>query len=582
MMLGKLDQNMNKLSLTERLTKSELGRSLLSFKREFMWVGVFSFFANLLMLSPTLYMLQVFDRVMLSQNEFTLISLTLITAFFFAIMSFSEWVRSRLLVRAGVRFDEYLNSRVFNASFDAQLNQTGQNSLQAFTDLTNLRQFLTGNGIFAIFDTPWTPVYVVVLFLMHPILGWASIFFVMLLGFMAWYSNKLTSLSNERSNQAQIKTTSYLMGKLRHSETVEALGMMDHLRSHWTVLYNEQINQTADAQHLQHQVQAVIKFVQYSQQSLILALGALLAIQGEISVGAMVASNALVSNALRPISVLVSTWKQFADAKASYQRLERLLDDHPVRVATRVSQDIKAQITVENLVASAKSRKTPILKGLNVRFNASEVIAIVGPSGAGKSTFVRCLVGIWPDMSGKVLLDGHSIDEWSRDELGSHIGYLPQDVELFEGSIAENIGRFGQIDSEKVIEAAIKTGIHDMILRFPKGYDTPMGEAGGLLSGGQRQRVGLARAIYNNPEFVVLDEPNANLDDVGEAALIRTVKELRDGGCTVFMVVHQRNLLSVADRVLVMNDGEMTQFGTLADQSALTTSGPVGQKGSSS
>jgi ATP-binding cassette subfamily C exporter for protease/lipase len=573
---------MNKLSLTERLTNSELGRSLLSFKREFMWVGVFSFFANLLMLSPTLYMLQVFDRVMLSQNEFTLISLTLITTFFFAIMSFSEWVRSRLLVRAGVRFDEYLNSRVFNASFDAQLNQTGQNSLQAFTDLTNLRQFLTGNGIFAIFDTPWTPVYIVVLFLMHPILGWASIFFVMLLGFMAWYSNKLTSLSNERSNQAQIKTTTYLMGKLRHSETVEALGMMDHLRSHWTVLYNEQINQTTDAQHLQHQVQAVIKFVQYSQQSLILALGALLAIQGEISVGAMVASNALVSNALRPISVLVSTWKQFADAKASYERLERLLEAHPLRLANRVSQEIKAQITVENLVASAKSRKTPILKGLNVRFNASEVIAIVGPSGAGKSTFVRCLVGIWPDRSGKVLLDGHSIAEWSRAELGSHIGYLPQDVELFEGSIAENIGRFGQIDSEKVIEAAIKTGIHDMILRFPKGYDTPMGEAGGLLSGGQRQRVGLARAIYNNPELVVLDEPNANLDDVGEAALIRTVKDLRDSGCTVFMVVHQRNLLSVADRVLVMNDGEITQFGTLADQSALTTSEPVGQKGSSS
>jgi len=234
-----------------------------------------------------------------------------------------------------------------------------------------------------------------------------------------------------------------------------------------------------------------------------------------------------------------------------------------------VNSEINAQITLEGLSATAKGRKTSILKNLSVRFNSSEVIAIVGPSGAGKSTLVRCLVGIWPDKSGQVKLDGHPIEEWSREDLGSHIGYLPQDIELFEGTIAENIGRFGQVNSDLVIEAAMRTGIHEMILRFPKGYDTPMGEAGGFLSGGQRQRVGLARAIYNNPKLVVLDEPNANLDDVGEAALIRTVKDLRESGCTVFMVVHQRNLLSVADRVLVMKDGEIAQFGTLADQAAL-------------
>jgi ATP-binding cassette, subfamily C, bacterial exporter for protease/lipase len=319
---------------------------------------------------------------------------------------------------------------------------------------------------------------------------------------------------------------------------------------------------------LQHQVQAVIKFVQYSQQSLILGLGAWLAMQGEISVGAMVASNALVSNALRPISVLVSTWKQFADAKASYDRLDILMESHPEREAQFVSNDVKAQITLDNLVATAPGRKTPILKGLNAHFKAGEVVAIVGPSGAGKSTLVRCMIGIWPDVKGKVMMDGKPIESWSRDDLGPHVGYLPQDIELFEGTIAENIGRFGQIDSFKVIEAARQTGIHDMILRFPKGYDTPMGEAGGLLSGGQRQRVGLARAIYADPELIILDEPNANLDDVGEAALIRTVQELRNRHCTVFMVVHQHNLLSVADRVLVMEDGLIKQFGTLADPSA--------------
>ena len=570
------------MSFITSLSKSELGRSLLTFKREFVWVGVFSFFANLLMLAPTLYMLQVFDRVMLSQNEFTLISLTLVATFFFAIMSFSEWVRSRLWVRAGVRFDEFLNSRVFKATFDSQLNQAASNPIQSFTDLTNLRQFLTGNGIFAIFDTPWTPVYIVVLYMMHPILGWSAIFFTILLGFMAWYSNKLTQKSNERANEASMKTSTYLMGKLRHSETVEALGMMSPLRAHWGVMYKDQFDQTLDAQHMQHQIQGFIKFVQYSQQSLILGLGAWLAMRGDISVGAMVASNALVSNALRPISVLVSTWKQFADAQSSYERLEVLMERHPEREASYVAREVSAQITLDNLVATAPGRKAPILKGLNAHFRAGEVVAIVGPSGAGKSTLARCMIGIWPDVSGKVLMDGKAIESWSRDDLGPHIGYLPQDIELFEGTIAENIGRFGQIDSFKVIEAAQQTGIHDMILRFPKGYDTPMGEAGGMLSGGQRQRVGLARAIYANPELIVLDEPNANLDDVGEAALIRTVQELRNRHCTVFMVVHQRNLLSVADRVLVMEDGVIKQFGTLAEPASQTTVEPQGQQRTSS
>jgi len=238
-----------------------------------------------------------------------------------------------------------------------------------------------------------------------------------------------------------------------------------------------------------------------------------------------------------------------------------------------VAEVVRGRITLHDLVASAPGRQRPILNGLNVKFNAGEVVAIVGPSGAGKSTLARCIIGIWPDVKGQVLLDGHDINTWSRDDLGPNLGYLPQDIELFEGTIAENIGRFGELNSEWVIDAAQRTGIHDMVLRFPKGYDTPMGVAGGMLSGGQRQRVGLARAIYGNPSLVVLDEPNANLDDVGEAALIRTVQDLRQRGKTVFMVVHQRNLLSVADRVLVLNEGVISQFGQLeVQQPAVTAS----------
>lgn len=561
------------------LARSELGRSIWTFRREFVWVGVFSFFANLLMLAPTLYMLQVFDRVMLSQNEFTLISLTLIITIFFAVMGFSEWVRSRLLVRAGVRFDEYLNSRVFKSSFDANLNLMASNPVQSFSDLTNLRQFLTGNGIFALFDTPWTPIYMAVLFMMHPWLGVVSVLFTGILGFLAWYSHKLTAAGSVQASEAVVKSNSYLQGKLVHVETVVSLGMLTNLRRHWLMLYSDQLDKSLDAQHLQHQVQAFVKFVQYTQQSLVLALGALLAIRGDISAGAMVASNALVSNALRPIGTLVSTWRQFADAQASYVRLEKLMKEHPDRGAVHVAEAVHGRITLHDVVATAPGRERPILKGLNANFNAGEVVAIVGPSGAGKSTLARCIIGIWPDVKGQVLLDGHDINAWSRDDLGPHLGYLPQDIELFEGTIAENIGRFGDLKSEWVIDAAQRTGIHEMILRFPKGYDTPMGVAGGMLSGGQRQRVGLARAIYGNPSLVVLDEPNANLDDVGEAALIRAVQDLRQRGNTVFMVVHQRNLLSVADRVLVLNDGVITQFGKLAVQApaSSTSSEPSAQ-----
>lgn len=557
------------MKIPEVLARSQLGRSIWTFRREFAWVGVFSFFANLLMLSPTLFMLQVFDRVMVSQNEFTLIALILVISLFFGAMAFAEWIRSRLLVRAGVRFDEFLNSQVFKASFDANLNQVANNPIQSFSDLTNLRQFLTGNGIFAIFDTPWTPIYIIVLFMMNFWLGFVAIIFTGFFIALAWYSHRITAAGNERANQAQIKANTYLNGKLRHAETVEALGMLANLRRHWLVLHGTQNVEAFEAQHLQHQVQAFVKFVQYSQQSLVLALGALLAIRGEISAGAMVASNALVGNALRPISVLVSTWKQFADAQASYGRLEKLLEDHPEREASHATDVVRGQITLENLVATAPGRKDPILRGLNVSFNAGEVVAIVGPSGAGKSTLARCIIGIWPNVTGRVLLDGQDISTWSRDELGPHLGYLPQDIELFEGTIAENIGRFSELKPEWVIEAAQRTGIHDMVLRFPKGYDTQMGEAGSLLSGGQRQRVGLARAIYGNPAMVVLDEPNANLDEAGEVALIKAVKELRDQGRTVFMVVHQQNILSVADRVLVLNEGVIKQFGRLAVNPAI-------------
>ena len=542
-------------------SRSALGRTLWRFRGEFVWAGIFSFFVNLLMLTPTLYMLQVFDRVMVSGSGLTLIALTLITVGFFLCMGFAEWVRSRLLVRAGVKFDEALSSQVFSASFEARLHGSAAKPMQAFADLANLRQFLTGNGVFAFFDTPWTPVYIIVLFLMHPVLGWSAVGFSGLLALLALVSQRLNSPRQVAASDSVVETSAVLTAKLRNAETVEAMGMLGNLRRVWLDSHERQLGSAAQAYEMTYRMQSVLKFVQYTQQSLMLAVAALLVIKGEIGVGAMVASNALMANALRPISTLVGSWRQFVDARKAYGRLESLLDEHAPRENCHVGDGVQGQITLKDLTATAAGRKEPILKGLNVEFHAGEVVAIVGPSGAGKSTLARCLVGIWAQTEGEVLLDGHPIKEWSRQLLGPHIGYLPQDIELFDGTIAENIARFGKLDSAKVIEAATRTGIHDMMLRLPKGYDTPMGEAGGALSGGQRQRIGLARAIYGRPRLLVLDEPNANLDDLGEAALLRTVNELKAQGCAVFMIVHQRNVLVAADRVLVLANGAISQFG---------------------
>ena len=540
-----------------------LKQILLGFRREVIWVAIFGFFSNLLMLTPTLYMMQVFDRVMLSGSEYTLAALSLLALVLFLVMGFAEWARSRLLVRAGARFDLLAQRQVFRASFDARLSQAAKPAHAGMADLTHLRQFLTGNGVYAAIDTPWVLVYTAVLYLIHPWLGYAALVFVAITLAIALFGNKLMAPLHEKVQSAHADSQSYLAGKLRNAETVEAFGMLKHLRRRWMTIHDVHSAHHARAHRGSHQMQASIKFVQYAQQTLVLALGALLAIDGMISAGAMIACNALMGNALRPIGLVVGSWSQFVEARGAYRRLTKLLHDHPPREGRTDVAALQGQISVRGLVAKAPGRQQPILKGLDLDFKAGEVIAIAGPSGAGKSTLARCLLGIWPDTEGDVLLDGTPLKQWSRDAIGPHMGYLPQDIELFDGTIAENIARFEDDQEELVIEAAKRTGIHDMVLHMPRGYDTPMGEAGGTLSGGQRQRIGLARAILGDPLVVVLDEPNANLDDAGEAALLRTVRDHKARGKTVFMIVHQQHLLRVADRLLVLDDGRVAQFGAL-------------------
>ncbi|MHB1113616.1 MAG: type I secretion system permease/ATPase [Acidovorax defluvii] len=535
--------------------RSELTRALWVFRREFVVVGVFSMVANVLMLSPTLYMLQVFDRVMSSRSELTLLAMSLITLFLFGVMAFAEWMRSRVLVRSGVRLDALLGTRVFNASFDAHLAPSRVSPARSFGDLIQIRQFLTGQGILAFFDTPWTPIYMGVLFILHPMLGFLALFFAAVQGALAWFGHRRTVTPAEDASKASSESAAYLQSKLRNAEVLEPMGMVHNLRPHWARRHAHAQELQGRAQAITHRITAWSKFIRYSQQSLALGAGALLVIDGQLSPGGMIAANVLMSRALAPIDMLVGTWRGFIGARSAFRRLEALLAAHPERDPALSRVAPQGALALRDVVAVAPGRAEPILKGVSVAVSAGTVTVVLGPSGSGKSTLARCMLGIWPDVSGEVLAG------WDRNELGPYVGYLPQDVELFEGSIAENIARFGEVSPEKVIAAARSTGLHEMILRLPKGYDTPIGEAGHLLSGGQRQRIGLARAVYGDPVLVVLDEPNANLDDVGEAALVQTVKGLKAKGRTVFLITHRPGVLAVADRVLVLRNGMVQTDG---------------------
>jgi ATP-binding cassette subfamily C exporter for protease/lipase len=549
------------MKIPDIFNRNELTRTLWDFRYEFMVVGLFSMIANLMMLAPTLYMLQVYDRVMLSQNTGTLLVVSIITLFFLVVLSFSEWARSKLLVRSGVRMDQMLSRKLFHASYQAHLNPAVTNPSRAFSDLTELRQFLTGNGIFAFFDAPWAPIYIAVLFLLHPWLGVMALGFAAVQSVLAWWGSQAAKPAQAQASKSQQEASGYLQSKFRNAEVIESMGMVKHLYRRWAERNAKAMGANLNAQEVASRVTAWSKFVRYTQQSLALGGGALLVIHGELSPGGMIAANVLMSRALAPIDLMVGTWSGFLNAREAFHRLSELLEAHPMRDIPAMGITPKGDVVLKDVVASAPGRDTPILQGVSAIMPPGTVTVVLGASGSGKSTLARVLLGIWPHSAGQVLLDGQAIGKWNRMELGPHVGYLPQDIELFDGTIAENIARSGNVESEKVIEAAEAAGLHTMILRFPKGYDTPMGEAGGLLSGGQRQRIGLARAMYGMPELVVLDEPNANLDDEGEAALVRAVQGLKAQGKTVVLISHRPGIVSVADRLLILQNGTVQASG---------------------
>jgi len=393
---------------------SELRQVLWTFRREFVMVGLLSMLANVLMLAPTLYMLQVFDRVLVSQSTTTLVALSLLTLGLFAVMGLAEWLRSRMLVHAGVRLDNQLGLRVFNASFASHMNAAVANPARAFSDLVQVRQFITGNGIFAFFDLPWAPIYLAVLFLLHPMLGWLSIVFAIIQGLLAWFGHRNSVAPAEVASQAQADASAYLQSKLRNSEVVEAMGMSPQLQAKWHERHERQLQLNAQAASKAARVTAVSKFIRYTQQSLALGAGALLVIDGQLSPGAMIAANVLMTRALAPIDMLVTTWRGFISARLSFERLEVLLQAHPEPARRQKQTAPQGELLLKNVFATVPGREAAILKGINLKLAPGQVLVVMGPSGSGKSTLAKTLIGIWPDVQGEVLLRLHESQQRSH------------------------------------------------------------------------------------------------------------------------------------------------------------------------
>jgi len=524
-------------------------------------VALFSGVINLLYLAPSIYMLQVYDRVLASRSEFTLVVLTLLIIGLYAVMAFLENFRSAVLIRVGNALDEVLSKRVFTAAFERNLRMGSGNAAQAMSDLTQLRQFATSNGLFAFLDAPWFPIYLIVIYFFHPWLGAFSLVAAILLAAMTVISDRSSKAPLAESNQAAIAANQYVNSNLRNAEVIEAMGMLPNLMRRWYQLQSKMLERQSFASDRAGTTVAVTKMIRLTLQSGILGFGAYLVLEGQATAGIMIAASILMGRALAPVELLIGSWKGFVGAKASYQRLVELLNEHPVREIGMPLPRPLGVLVAENVYVTPPRAQAAVLKGLNFSFGPGEIIGIIGPSASGKSTLARAMVGIWPAQVGKVRLDGVDIFQWNKFEVGPAIGYLPQDVELFDGTLAENICRFGDIDSEKVIAAARACGLHDMILHFPKGYDTRIGEAGGALSGGQRQRIALARAIYDTPAFIVLDEPNSNLDDLGEAALVNAVLEMKRRGSTVVLITHRTSVLRAVDKLMLLRDGQMQMFG---------------------
>jgi PrtD family type I secretion system ABC transporter len=543
-------------------TQGDVNAALRACRGAFVVTGVFSFFINLLMLTAPLYMLQVYDRVLSSRSESTLVALTVLAGTMLLVMGLLDLVRSRILVRIGSRLDRQLNARVFGAVFERSVRGFRGERVQALRDLDSLRQFLTGPAPFALFDAPWVPVYLGVVFLFHPILGFVALMGAVILLFLGALNELLTRRVLQEANSQVVGAYAFAEAGLRHAEALKAMGMMAGIQRRWIDRHAQGLALQAQASDRAGAVLACSKATRMLVQVTILGAGAMLAIRQVITPGVMIAASILMGRALAPVEQAIGSWRQFVGARVAYRRLQGLLAETTPPAARLRLPRPEGYLSVENIIAVPPGATKPVLKGMSFELRAGDALGVIGPSAAGKSTLARLLVGIWPPYAGAVRLEGAELRNWHPEDLGIYIGYLPQDVDLLAGTVAENISRFyADPEPDEIVGAAQLAGAHELILRLPNGYDTQIGENGSFLSGGQRQRIALARAVYGNPSLVVLDEPNSNLDAAGDQALTEAILKLKRRMTTVVVMAHRPSAITAVDKLLMLRDGKAEAFG---------------------
>ncbi|MGJ5175742.1 type I secretion system permease/ATPase [Bradyrhizobium oligotrophicum] len=543
--------------------QSELSDALRGCRSAFVGVGLMSCIINLLYLTGSIFMLEVYDRVLPSRSVPTLIGLIIIAAGLYAAQGALDMIRSRILGRIGTALDESLNARVFDTVVRLPLSAGGRNEgLQPLRDLDNIRSFLGSQGPGAFFDLPWLPLYLAICFAFHVMLGVTALVGAIILVTLTLVTEFMTRTPAKEAMGLAARRNDLVTASRRNAEVLVAMGMAGRMLQRWNETNDKYLAGNQRASDVAGGLGAIAKVLRMMLQSAVLAVGAYLVIHQEATAGIIIAGSILSARALAPVDLAIAHWKSFVAARQSWRRLSQLLQTMPQRSAPTLLQPPVAKLSVEGISIVAPGDQKPIVQDVSFALAAGNGLGIIGPSASGKSSLVRALVGVWRPVRGHVRLDGAALDQWSSDELGRHIGYLPQDVELFAGTVAQNIGRFDpQASADGVIAAAKEAGVHDMIIKMREGYDTQIGEQGTALSAGQAQRVALARALYGNPFLIVLDEPNSNLDTEGDEALSRAVRSARARGAIVVVVAHRPIGIEAVDQVLVMKDGRAQAFG---------------------
>ncbi len=543
--------------------RSTVGRALLSAKRALWGVGIFSMFVNILMLTGPIYMLQVYDRVLLSSSVSTLVAISILMAAMYGFMGFLEFCRSRVLTRLAGRFEQSLGGRTFKIWLKQGLYGQSAPRHSPMTDLSTLKQFLSGNGPGTFFDIPWVPIYIAVIFILHWSIGILAIIGTLIILAVALYNEFATRKPQLESLKYRRQEQVFSQQAHRNADTVAAMGMGAAMGQKWAELNTKGRDEGLASSDKAGNASSITKAFRMFMQSATLGLGGYLAVLQIITPGAMIAGSIILGRALAPVQMAIGQWRGFTAARDSFDRLNKFYDAIPEDEDTLNLPAPTGVLSVENVIAAPPGVQQATLHGLNFTIKPGQGLGVIGPSASGKSTLARLLVGIWLPQKGAVRLDGASFDQWNRDALGPYIGYLPQAVEMFDGTVGQNISRFAtNATDEAIVSAAKMAGVHDLILRLPSGYSTLIGEGGTVLSGGQNQRIGLARALYGDPVLIVLDEPNASLDADGDAALTQAITHARKRGATVIVMAHRPSAISAVDQLLVLRDGKQIAFGS--------------------